>query len=286
MSLQNASAFINSNNDSSNSNSNKKKRNRNDEEGNYNNNGQQSTSKSKLKPRVAVVVSNKKTQQRITLSDYVRSVFKQNSGGIIDDSKLELIAERCSQRFMSQPTQEMLNSYYGVPHLVNSVRDNDLVKIRELFQEGMLTCNACNRFGESILHMACRRGHVEMIHFLLTTVGLSITTTIKDDYHRTPLHDAFWSASPNKYQIVDYLLKQPDTVELLLLKDKRGFTPLDYCRGEEYDNWYQFMKERKTLLRSAPPKPMLIPKIADRKATTTVATSTSTVAIGSTTVEI
>merc|ERR1719491_2885378 len=191
---------------------------------------------------------------------------------MIDDSKLDMIAERCSQRFMIQPTQEMLNSYYGVPHLVNSVRDNDLVKIRQLYHEGMLTCNACNRFGESILHMACRRGHVEMIHFLLTTVGLSITTTVKDDYHRTPLHDAFWSASPNKYQIVDLLLKQPETVALLLLKDKRGFTPLDYARGEEYEKWYHFLTARKTLFHVVAPQMNPIPNT-----TYLIATATATI---------
>jgi ankyrin repeat protein len=145
----------------------------------------------------------------------------------------------------------MLDSY-GIPGLVNSVRENDLIHAQKLYDDGLLTCNACNRFGESILHMACRRGHIDMVNFLVNTVGLSITN-IKDDYHRTPLHDAFWSSSIHKYNIVNLLLSSGgvDVIELLFCKDKRGYTPLEYARSEDYSKWYSFLYDRKSILRSS-----------------------------------
>ena len=86
-----------------------------------------------------------------------------------------------------------------------------------------------------------------MVKFLVGDVGLSCTS-IRDDYHRTPLHDAFWTATANP-EVVDYLLKQPYAVELLLCKDKRGFSPLDYSRGEDRDRWLRFLHERRDTLR-------------------------------------
>jgi ankyrin repeat protein len=186
----------------------------------------------------------------ISLTDFVRIAFRENNGLIKHDVDLEQsIVERCQKR-ITAPTQDMLESY-GIPGLVNAIRENDLVQAKQLYEDKILTCNACNRFGESILHMACRRGHLEMVDFLINTVGLSIIN-IKDDYHRTPLHDAFWSSSVQKYDIVDMLLSHsPEVVELLFCKDKRGFTPLDYARKQDYSKWYQLLQDRKSSLRSS-----------------------------------
>jgi hypothetical protein len=46
--------------------------------------------------------------------------------------------------------------------------------------------DACNRFGESVLHMACRRGATPMVAFLMADCGLQVN--ISDDFGRTPLH--------------------------------------------------------------------------------------------------
>ena len=191
-----------------------------------------------------------KQQDVISLTDFVRIAFRENNGLVKHDVDLEQsIVERCQKR-ITVPTQAMLESY-GIPNLVNAIRENDLVQAKKLYEDKILTCNACNRFGESILHMACRRGHLEMVDFLINTVGLSIIN-IKDDYHRTPLHDAFWSSSVQKYDIVDMLLSHsPEVVELLFCKDKRGFTPLDYARKQDYSQWYQLLQDRKSSLRSS-----------------------------------
>jgi len=241
------------------------KRQRDDEDGN--DDREQKITKQQRNIIVSVAKQQQQQQQQpksssvsssSPLMEYVKTAFKDN-GCCNDDDDIEWIAKNCSMLCLSKPyTQEMIDSYYGMPELVNSVRENDLSKVKQLYDDGRLTCNACNPFGESILHIACRRGHLQMIRFLIDTVagglGLSIFH-IKDDFHRTPLHDTFWSASKDKFQIVDYLLKHNDpqnnVVELLLMKDKRGFTPLDYARKDEHAEWFQFFQERKSFLRSS-----------------------------------
>ena len=174
-------------------------------------------------------------------SDYVRSGFKANG---FDD--IEAILDDSESRFLP-PSASMVEAYNT--EILDAVRCNNLERAKSLYQEGRFQhgCNACNRFGESILHIACRRGHLEMVRFLVEEVGLSCAT-IRDDYHRTPLHDAFWTAKASP-EVVAFLLKQPFVTELLLCKDKRGFTPLDYSRGEDRGKWLRFLWERRSELR-------------------------------------
>ncbi|CAM9492475.1 unnamed protein product, partial [Sphacelaria rigidula] len=47
---------------------------------------------------------------------------------------------------------------------------------------------ASNRFGESVVHLATRRGSAPVLQFLLAHGG---SLHICDDYGKTPLHDAF-----------------------------------------------------------------------------------------------
>lgn len=226
---------------------------------------------------------NQQHQSALSLLDYVKLEYKENmglqhlsntrsrststnNGNDHDDQEEEVddkgidswIANKCDSFLNAylKPTQERIDSYYGTPELVNSVRENNFVKVKQLHENKQITCNACNPFGESILHVACRRGHYQMITFLIDTVGLGLSTLqVRDDFHRTPLHDTFWSSSKYKFQIVDYFLRHDDAsqnnvVELLFVKDKRGFTPLDYARKDEHQRWFHFLQQRKNLLRS------------------------------------
>merc|ERR1712232_101050 len=90
------------------------------------------------------------------------------------------------------------------------VRNNDVEGARALREEGKFPTgvNPCNRFGESLLHVACRRGHFDMVKFLVLEVGVS-ASNIMDDYDRTPLHDACWTSNKtgSAYDIVDLLLQ-------------------------------------------------------------------------------
>lgn len=140
-----------------------------------------------------------------------------------------------------KPTTEMINGYQ--PEKIRLVRSKDLEGMRALHQKGE-SFDCCNRFGESLLHMACRRGCTEMVEFMVKEVKVS-TLFIRDDYGRNILHDAFWTAEPN-YDLAMFLITQ--IPEFLCVRDVRGHTPLDYVRKDDSKNWCNFLLKLKDAL--------------------------------------
>lgn len=104
----------------------------------------------------------------------------------------------------------------------------------------LLTCgispNACNKFGESIVHLVSRRGHRDLLLMLIDS-GASLK--ISDDYGRTPLHDACWQSVPN-FPTVRLILEADR--HLVNLKDVRGTTPLAYVKPQNFAKWINFLK--------------------------------------------
>jgi len=105
--------------------------------------------------------------------------------------------------------------------------------------------NACNAHGESIMHVVARRSQLPLLQFVLNHGG---SLHVRDDYHKTPLHDACWTREPNFDCIALLLQKSP---ELLLTRDKRNFTPLQYIPAACYPAWNEFLAkpEIQTLLQ-------------------------------------
>ena len=99
--------------------------------------------------------------------------------------------------------------------------------------------SACNRFSESIVHMACRRASVEMVDFILKNGG---NINIVDDYGRTPLHDACWRMTP-QFDIVTLLLDQ--NLDLLNLTDVRGAHALKYVAEDQWLLWCVYLYYQK-----------------------------------------
>lgn len=95
--------------------------------------------------------------------------------------------------------------------------------------------SACNKYSESIVHMACRRSSSEVVSFLLEHEA---DFSIIDDFGRSPLHDAFWRPVPN-YEIVALILD--NHIDLLRYTDARGSIPLKYTREEHWVNWCAFL---------------------------------------------
>lgn len=170
-------------------------------------------------------------------SDYVMAAFKAN-GVVIEDAR-----SNAAKKFRL-PTEEMIAAYQS--DLLNAARRNDIGEIKRLHKEGKLI-NCCNKFGDSLLHLACRRSHTEIARYLIEEVKVDIH--IRDDYHRTPLHDAAWTPEPN-FELVSMLMKIAP--EHLLLEDVRGFTPFDYVQKQHWGKWLRFLWERKKMLRVAP----------------------------------
>jgi Ankyrin repeats (3 copies) len=141
-----------------------------------------------------------------------------------------------------KPSQGEIDSYDL--EVVGAVRSGDVDKLRCIMKQGRKTLNACNRFGESLIHMACRRGKVDVVRFLLKEG--STRTDIRDDYGRTPAHDAYWTTEAN-IEVMDELL-QHIPIAMLLTEDVRGFTPFQYARKEHWPRWIEFLQDRRLVL--------------------------------------
>jgi hypothetical protein len=123
-------------------------------------------------------------------------------------------------------------------HIIRVVKMKDAETL-DAFLKGGLSPNPCNSYGESIVHMVCRRGDHELLKVLIQN-GCNIQ--VADDYGRTPLHDACWTAEPS-FETVKMLLQQDR--HLFYLKDSRGSLPLSYVRREQWPAWIEFLEQKK-----------------------------------------
>lgn len=138
------------------------------------------------------------------------------------------------------PTPEQIEAYSN--DALSAVRTSDVNSLRQLHAAGhSLEC--CNRFGESLLHVACRRSSAEIVAFLLNEAKVS--PRIRDDYGRTPLHDACWRGNP-EYEIVELLLSVEP--RLAFVKDVRGHKPFQYARREHWSGWRKFIDQKRELI--------------------------------------
>lgn len=110
--------------------------------------------------------------------------------------------------------------------------------------------SACNKFGESIVHMACRRSSFEVVDFILKNGGSSWSV---DDFGRTPLHDAFWRSEP-RFDIVTLLLNI--CPKLILVQDVRGSQALHYVRDEHWLHWCAYFFHQRDRYWSPIEKPI------------------------------
>jgi len=142
------------------------------------------------------------------------------------------------QAFFSPPTAEEIAAYQH--DVIQAIRTQDLTTLEQFHSEGRpLKCS--NQFGESLLHMACRKNLVAVAKFLVQTARVPLQ--VCDDYGRTPLHDACWAPTTN-FELIDLILSEcPD---LLYIKDKRGNTPLSYLRQDKWASWNDYLVKKST----------------------------------------
>jgi hypothetical protein len=110
--------------------------------------------------------------------------------------------------------------------LIAAIGDNNISALNDLHENQGRHIFACNRFGESTLHIAARKSHSAIVEMILKTEESSLMI---DDYGRSPLCDAMWAIAPSMC-IMEQLLDK--SLDLLFLTDVRGFTPLNYIRKE------------------------------------------------------
>jgi len=141
-------------------------------------------------------------------------------------------------------TEEQQAAY--TMEVLTPARDNNVDALKALVEaKGRQAVDCCNRFGETLLNLACRRGFTEVAEFLLSKeIGLDVR--MKDDFGRTPLHDACWHPKP-QLDICGWLIERDPT--LLLVSDKRGNTPFQYAREEDWPTWRQFLFDHRASLQ-------------------------------------
>lgn len=149
--------------------------------------------------------------------------------------------EQQREHRFARPSDDAVESYDLI--VVRAIRERNTEKLRLLLHSGK-KFDAANKFGESLIHMACRRGDINVIKFLIEEAGVAVD--VKDDFGRTPLHDACWTSKPN-LDVVGLLLKKvPPT--MLLVEDVRGHTPFHYARREHWPTWVAFLREQSHLI--------------------------------------
>jgi hypothetical protein len=184
-------------------------------------------------PTTSSTTSAASTKNMTKPDDYLRSLLAENGMSTKTFSALEINADN----FFLKVTAESIEAYDM--QVVKAVRTQDVTTLRQLLQSGRsLQCG--NKFGESIVHTACRKGSLQVLQFLLQEANVSCRVSC--DYGRTPLHDACWTSDSPNFQLMDLLLTTcPD---LLHVKDARGFLPLAYVRQEHWDDWCRYLKSK------------------------------------------
>ena len=163
-------------------------------------------------------------------SDFVRSCF--NAYGINSN---EMDASTKENYFL-KITEERMDAYDL--DITQAIRREDFDFLKSVKKQGR-SLSACNAFGESIVHLACRRGSSDLVKYLVEEGDVSLR--VSDDFGRTPLHDACWRTEPN-FEMIDIILDiEPD---LLFVTDKRGHLPFDYARRHHWGLWIQFLEGR------------------------------------------
>jgi hypothetical protein len=76
-----------------------------------------------------------------------------------------------------------------------------------------------------------------MVQFLLSE-PVNLNVRIRDDFGRSPLHDACWNPEP-QLEIASWIMQRDPS--LFLIADKRGFSPFQYARPSDYPVWRQFL---------------------------------------------
>ncbi len=152
----------------------------------------------------------------------------------------KILFDEVPDGFFLRMTDENIEAY--TKETLKAVRTKDIDKLQQYLSQGKnLQC--CNKFGESIISMACREGSMDVVDFLLNEADVSIQ--ICDDFGRTPLHNACWASEPN-FDLVSVLIRK--CADLCIICDKRGHTPLDYVQKGHYENWSSFLLNNKDVI--------------------------------------
>ena len=175
---------------------------------------------------------------KLSPEEFLLDLMKQKN------SECQLVETLATNGFFLDPTNEEINAYAS--DVLTAIRSADIEQLRSFHSTGRpLKCS--NRFGESLLHLACRKGLLDVVKFLLQEANVPVR--VRDDYGRTPLHDACWTTKPN-FALIELLIA--DCPDLLFMKDRRGHTPLAYARKHQWKEWNDFLGGKGDMISQQP----------------------------------
>jgi hypothetical protein len=135
--------------------------------------------------------------------------------------------------YRNDPTPFQLASY-DVHILKMVVLDKDPHALVDVLTCG-ISPNACNRFGESLLHRVCKFGQDKLLQVLLEC-GADIQ--VSDCAGSTPMHEVCRRSRPS-FKTFELLLKQD--ARLIHMQDSAGAAPLSFVRADQYGAWNEFL---------------------------------------------
>lgn len=177
-------------------------------------------------------------EDKVSPDEFLNKLVYATCGFELEPKKAKTL-----ENFFVKVTDEQVAAYTIT--VVSACRSNDLDALKKLHSEEGQTMNCFNRFGESLLTMACRRGFEDIVDYLLHLPDVDVR--ISDDSGRTVLHDACWNPSP-QLKICQWIMARDPA--LFFIADNRGCTPFQYARPEHWGVWRQFLLDNKESLRS------------------------------------
>jgi hypothetical protein len=160
--------------------------------------------------------------------DYVRSLFPDNM-------------QRVRSHQICQRSEEEMEHYDMA--VVSAIRNKDVHTLRTLWEQGHCM-DASNRCGETLLHLACRRGDLATVQFLIEEAGVS--PDVCDNLGRSIVHDACWKSVAD-VELMDVLIRSVSP-HMFLAQDMRGHTPFDFARKQHWGVWNKFLRHNRSLL--------------------------------------
>jgi ankyrin repeat protein len=135
--------------------------------------------------------------------------------------------------YSNMPTELQLVSYDVHIHKM-VIRNKDAHKVREMLSCG-ISPNACNKYGESLLHKVCKSGQDKLLQVFL---DCEADIQVSDGAGRTPMHDACHGSKPS-FKTFELLLKADPY--LIHMMDCTGTLPLSYVPKEQYGAWNTYL---------------------------------------------
>lgn len=186
-------------------------------------------------------------QANLKPSEYWKSLLEDWEVPILDTVGID---HKSDSVVFLETTPDRVEAYQNI-ELLAAVRRRDLVILKKIAAEKHAsggTMNACNRFGESILHLACRKGSLDVVKLLVGSEvdGCDCSLLVRDDYGRTVLHDACWTVNP-PWELIKLILKKAPV--LWRVSDVRGHLALQYVPKTAWPQWAAFLSKNKDLLQ-------------------------------------